>query len=71
MKIPGVKGKVHDGYVVMNLTALSEDALDDILCGDALPGDTSADLLDPEAFVHLSMVYEQPRRPTFRSSTLD
>ena len=67
MREKNMKSLIQEGFAVLNVTALTVDALADIDDGDVMPGDLSSDMLHPAAFVHIGLLYESPTRPSLRS----
>lgn len=61
---------MQEGFIVVNITAMTEDSLDDFNSGDIGPDDFSIDVLDPAGYAHISLLYENPLRPTFRCHCL-
>ena len=66
MKDGGTKKMLQEGHIVMNFTALNEEVVGGLEDGDIAASDRSTDVLDPDGFVHISILMESPLRPTFR-----
>lgn len=68
MRDLGVKQQLRDAMVVLNLTALTAEALDDLCDEDVgiAVEDCSPDMLDPAGFALVGLLYESPLRPTLR-----
>lgn len=57
---------LQEGFVVLNISPLTQDDFDLMQSGDV--GDFGEETLDDSGFVHVSLLYESPFRPTFRST---